>query len=137
MTKVQHLRITNSQHLNFIVWLLVTYESNSEILQNMDWWIFSNNSVINVIIITFDWRIILIGSENIIFNRKLQWMIWCSLYGLSSDWTLLLWTEFDSPSLLKFSSFSTSNIASSEWCCAMYLFPTRWLSVTLELLFNI
>ena len=38
MTKVQHLRITDSQRrLNFIAWLVVTYESNPEILQNILW----------------------------------------------------------------------------------------------------
>ena len=36
MTKIQHLRITDSQrHLNLIAWLVVTYESNPEILQNI------------------------------------------------------------------------------------------------------
>ena len=51
MTKVQHLRITDSQRrLNFIAWLVVTYESNPEILQNILWTDeckFSNNDVIN------------------------------------------------------------------------------------------
>ena len=38
MTKVQHLHITDSQHrLNFIAWLVVTYENNPEILQNILW----------------------------------------------------------------------------------------------------
>jgi hypothetical protein len=36
MTIVQHLRITDSQHhLNFIAWLVVTYESNPKILQTI------------------------------------------------------------------------------------------------------
>ena len=36
MTKVLHLRIIDSQRpLNFTTWLIITYESNPEILQNI------------------------------------------------------------------------------------------------------
>ena len=86
MTKVQHLRITDLQcRLNFIAWLVVTYESNPEILQNILWTDeckFSNNSIISRHNHHFWSKDNLHWFREHNFQQKVTMNIWCGLvYG--------------------------------------------------------